>query len=129
MIKLRRAITKDIEALWAVRTAAIKGISDKFYTKSEVLTWASTAKPSDFEAVIKDFAWYVAEDGNHVVGCGFVDKATGEIGGIFVDPQFQRRNIGLQILSCLEAVAKEHNIRTLYLDATLNAEPFYSAAG
>lgn len=128
-MNIRRATFEDINALWAVRTAAIQGINTNFYTKAGIDIWASTEKPNDFDNVIKKLAWYVAEEGNIICGSGFLDTDTGQIGGIFVDPKFQRRNIGLQILNRLEEVAKEHDIKTLHLEATLNAEAFYKAAG
>jgi GNAT superfamily N-acetyltransferase len=128
-MEIRRATTRDIDALWAVRTAAIEGISNKYYTNTEIATWAKTYKPNDFERVIQKFFWYVAEVEGVIVGSGFLDKETGQIGGIFVDPKFQRKNIGLQILNRLETVAKEQDINLLHLDATLNAEIFYAAAG
>jgi putative acetyltransferase len=128
-MEIRRATTRDIEALWGVRTAAIEGIPNKYYTNTEIATWAKTYKPNDFDRIIQKLFWYVAEVDGLIVGSGFLDKNTGEIGGIFVHPKFQRKNIGGKILKRLETVAKEQNINLLHLDATLNAEDFYAAAG
>lgn len=128
-INIRRATSEDIEVLWAVRTTAILGIIQKYYTKLEIDTWASTPKPNNFDVVIQKLDWYIAEEDGAIAGSGFLDRDTGEIGGIFVSPNFQRKKIGLQILNHLEEIAKEHKIGMLYLDATLNAVAFYKAAG
>lgn len=52
--------------------------------------------------VIQKLDWYIAEEDGAIAGSGFLDRDTGEIGGIFVSPNFQRKKIGLQILNHLE---------------------------
>lgn len=126
---LRRATSQDIESLWAVRTAAIQNISENFYTKKEIDTWAQTQKPGNFEEVLNKLEWYVAEENQRIIGSGFLDKELSQIGAIFVDPAFQRKKVGQQILVLLEKVAQENHIPILYLEATINATLFYKAAG
>lgn len=129
MINIRRATAKDVNAIWTVRTEAINSINESFYPKSEINAWASNPQPINFEEVLNQLDWYIAEYDTLIVGSGFLDRSNGEIGGIFVSPKFQRKKIGLQILRRLEKVAIDNKVKTLHLSATLNAEAFYRAAG
>jgi putative acetyltransferase len=126
---IRKAISTDLKSIWAIRTAAIKAISEKYYTRSEIETWSSTPPPANFKDVITKLNWHVVEYQGEIIGCGFIDLDNSEIGGIFVDPHFQRNGVGIKILNVLEQFAKNHHLHCLYLDSTVNAESFYKAAG
>ena len=128
-MKIRKATIADFKSIWAVRTAAIKSISEEYYTRSEIEIWSSTQPPDNFKDVIIELNWHVIEYHGQIIGTGFIDLGNAEIGGIFIDPNFQRKGIGLKILSVLEQLAINNNISCLYLDATINAEYFYKAAG
>lgn len=126
---IRKAKATDLESIWAVRTTAIKSISEKYYTRKEIEIWASTPPPDNFKEIIIKSNWHVAEDHGQIIGTGFIDVENTEIGGVFVDPNFQRKGIGLKLMSLLEQLAINNNINLLHLDATINAEQFYKAAG
>lgn len=128
-MNVRKATITDFESIWAVRTAAIKSISEKYYTKLEIETWSSTQPPDNFKDVIIKLNWHVVEYHGQIIGTGFIDLGNAEIGGIFVDPNFQRKGIGLKILGILEQLAINNNISCLHLDSTINAERFYRTAG
>lgn len=108
---------------------AIKSISEKNYTRREIEVWASTQPSNNFKDVLINLNWHVVEYHGQIIGTGFIDLGNAEISGIFIDPNFQRKGIGLKILCTLEQLAINNNIACLHLDATINAEQFYEAAG
>ena len=128
-IQVRKAIADDDEGIWAVRTAAIESISNQYYAETEIARWASTPPPPNFRHVIAHLNWHVAELNDYIIGTGFIDLETGEMGGIFVAPSFQGCGIGFMLVNALEEFAKNHDVKNLFLDATLNAESFYLKAG
>jgi putative acetyltransferase len=73
----------------------------------------------------------VAELGNNavIVGFGCVIPSKQEIRTIYVDSVFARQGVGSKILAYLEELALRHGTDKLYLDASLNAEKFYSRHG
>lgn len=85
--------------------------------------------PEQFDETIHAKAFLVAETDGVIVGHGFLDKGTGEIEAIFVDPNSQRRGIGTQLLAALERIAQDAGLDSLRLSATLNSVQFYKRAG
>jgi N-acetylglutamate synthase-like GNAT family acetyltransferase len=126
---VRRANVFDIVKIWSVRTAAIKSIDKKIYSNSEVNIWASTSMPENFDQIIQELQWYVAIEDDKIIGTGFLDIKNQEIGGIFVEPNFQKKGIGKEMLKTLEKIASDNGLKMLNLDATLNATNFYKANG
>ena len=119
----------DADRVWMVRSAAIENISQSFYSEDEINTWLFAEKPNEFEKVITSLEWYVAEIDSVIVGTGFVDIDTKEVGAIFVHPDYQRKGIGLAILKKLEEVARSNSLDELHIESTLNAEQFYRTVG
>jgi ribosomal protein S18 acetylase RimI-like enzyme len=48
---------------------------------------------------------------------------------MFVLPDYFRRGIGRAMMRHLERIAREHGLKNLMLDATLNAATFYRSQG
>lgn len=126
---IRRAIPDDKDFIWAVRTRAIAGIGGNHYSRKELEQWSAVPMPEQFDETIRTKAFLVAETNGVIVGHGFLDKETGEIGAIFVDPNSRRRGIGTQLLIALEKIARSLGLASLHLSATLNSIEFYKAAG
>ncbi len=120
---------EDSSKIWEIRSKSIKGISHEFYTQEEINAWYNNELPPDFDELITKLDWLVASFNGEIVGTGFLDAEKSEIGAIFVDPNYQRKGIGIKILRELEQIAKYKKISILYLDATLSAVEFYKSAG
>jgi putative acetyltransferase len=129
MLELRKAVPKDIDQIWAVRTSAISSGCRGHYSDDDVQRWASVAIHSGFPRVVAECVFYVATDGGHVAGFGFFDPATSELCGMFVQPEFQGKGMGKRIMAVLEVDAKRAGLDHLWLASTLNAEPFYASCG
>jgi GNAT superfamily N-acetyltransferase len=48
---------------------------------------------------------------------------------VFVDPDMQRRGIGRQLMTAIEALAQRNGVTTLWVNASLTARPFYICLG
>ena len=66
-------------------------------------------------------------DHGKLVGTGYLNKD--EIGGVYIDPQYQRKGYGSKIVKKLLNIAKTKNIETVWLDATPIAYKFYLILG
>jgi len=128
-IQFRRASRQDAASLWLVRTRAIEAIPRSCYDQPTIARWTAASMPDGFQDVITDQHVVIAEHDARIVGWGFFDKDTAQIEAAFVDPDFQRRGVGSQILATLEDIAREAGLASLKLLSTLNAVPFYEQAG
>ncbi len=71
----------------------------------------------------------IAEIDGRVVGIGALVPEIAELRACYVAPDASRKGIGTLLVQKIEQVAREHGLKTLDLDATVTAEPFYAAHG
>ena len=62
-------------------------------------------------------------------GSGKLNIETGMVDAIFVEPEYFGIGAAKQMLNFLESLAKENGLRSLKLESTLNAAPFYRSCG
>lgn len=129
MVVIRKAKPADNEAVGRVHLRAIEEICASHYTLEEIEAWARPRKPNHYVESISNNDFYVAEENGDVVGFGTLNQERGEIEAVYVLPEVMRRGIGLKILRKLEERAHELGIKSLRLDSSLNAAPFYKSAG
>ena len=128
-IVIRRALSEDANAIWHVRTRAIRELCCTHYNAEEIDTWASAPMPALFGEVIRDTECFVAERDSDIIGHAFLDPSTRELAAVFVSPDHIRTGVGSLLLATLERHAQTIGLTPLWLSATLNAVAFYSSAG
>ena len=129
MFTVRRAKEEDCEGIWRVHTRAIREIAKSHYSPEETEAWASPRKPEHYVKSICSKEFYVAEENGGIVGFGALNQESGEIEAVYVLPEVVRRGVGLKILRKLEERARGLGVKSLHLDSSLNATPFYESAG
>jgi GNAT superfamily N-acetyltransferase len=129
MFTVRRAGEEDCEGIWHVHMRAIKEIANSYYTPAEIEAWASPRKPEHYVESVRNKEFYVAEQDGVVIGFGTLNHKQKEIEAVYVSPAVVRRGVGLAILRRLEERSLDLGIKSLKIDASLNAVPFYKSAG
>ncbi len=129
MFIVRRAREEDCEGIWLIHKRAIREIANSHYTPEEIEAWASPRKPEHYVESIRNKEFYVAEEDGAVIGFGTLNHKQNEIEAVYVSPAVVRRGVGLAILRRLEERARGLGIKSLKMDASLNAVPFYKSAG
>lgn len=129
MFTVRRAREEDCAGVWRVHTRAIREIANSHYTPEETESWASPRKPEHYVESIRNKEFYVAEEDGAVIAFGTLDHKQNEIEAVYVSPEVVRRGVGSAILRRLEERALDLGIKSLKMDASLNAVPFYKSAG
>ncbi len=80
-----------------------------------------------------NFSSIVAESENKIIGYGFlqVDNLSwvknGTLFELFVHPDYARCGVGTKLLQNLEAYAREHDCKVIFVGASLTALPFYKS--
>jgi GNAT superfamily N-acetyltransferase len=128
MLVMRRATRADAETAWKIRAAAVMTQCQGFYRDVDLEAWVS-GEPSLAWTEKVGTAFHVAVEDGEIVGTGMIDPASGKVDAIFVAPGAMKRGVGRAMLRYLEGIAREHGLRALTLDATLNAAPFYRLCG
>ncbi|MFA5174576.1 MAG: GNAT family N-acetyltransferase [Candidatus Pacearchaeota archaeon] len=71
--------------------------------------------------------FYVYEIENKILGTGALDRD--EIRTMFVDPIYQKKGIGKEMLNFLINLAKSKGYKRIWLGASIEAEGFYKKQG
>lgn len=129
MIALRQATPDDTPLLWALRTRAVAHSCAGHYAPDVLAAWLAAPPPPGLLRHIEHGGGLVAVDGSAILGYAVLDRLTGEVDAAFVEPSQHGRGIGRVLLAALEADARSAGIGRLFLSASLNAVPFYRAAG
>jgi len=129
MVTIRPAKREDSESIWRVHIRAIKEVCKSHYSEREIKTWVGVLKPVRYEGSIEKGAFFVAVEGQQIVGFGNLNRDTGEVEAMYVDPDHLGRGVAMEILHNIEAVARDSGLTTLKVTSSLNAVAFYQKAG
>ena len=135
-ISIRSALENDAEIFVRLHYEAVHSMAAASYEKSILEAWSSSKIEERISVVRKnikenpDHAFkLLAEIDGVVVGLGEVVPVLSELRAVYVSPQVARRGVGSALLNRLEEIARENGATELWLDSSLNAEPFYRAHG
>ena len=128
-ITLRPALPDDIVALWALRTVAVRVSCATHYAPEQIAVWTASPVPPAYAAMLAAGGGIVAMQDDAITGYAMLDANKQEVDAVFVDPACAGLGIGKRLLAALELLARQRGIVRLHLSASLNAVPFYAAAG
>ena len=129
MLGIRRAKPEDNDSVGSIHLRAIKEICASHYAPEEIEAWAKPRKPDHYVESIRSKEFYVAEENGNLVGFSTLNQTSGEIEAIYIVPEVARGGIGQKILCKLEERAQDFGLKSLYLNSSLNAVPFYRHSG
>jgi putative acetyltransferase len=125
-LNIRNALPSDIEEIYRVHQSSILEICSKSYSDEIVQEWVRNRSPQGYLPAIGRGEMFVATNLQKIVGFGH--SVSGEIKAIFTDPNHANQGIG-KILMEEALIRAKANCKEVLLEATLNAEKFYSKYG
>ena len=128
-VTLRPALPLDIAALWALRTVAVRVSCATHYAPEQIAAWTASPVPDGYTAMLAAGGGIVALQDGVLAGYAMLDADKQEVDAVFVDPARAGLGIGKRLLAALEQLARQRGMVRLRLSASLNAVPFYRAAG
>jgi putative acetyltransferase len=156
MVEVRAARREDRRALRDVHVASVRGLGGEAYDEQVVDAWVGDEErdPGQYRVEGDDVAFLVAvDDGgeesadvtdatsnapDEVVGFGelrvgepeeYDVEADAEIRAMYVAPDYAGEGVGTALLDELESRARERDVESVVLTASLNAVPFYERHG
>jgi putative acetyltransferase len=128
-VSIRRAKQVDKGAIWQVHIRSIREVCRTHYSERELQMWTEVLKPDRYEEQISKGPFYVAVEDETIIAFGNLNKKSGEIEALYVDPEHLRQGVGIKILLALENEALDSGLKRLSLTSSLNAVGFYEMAG
>lgn len=126
---IRRARRGEARAVLEVFEASIRGLARGHYRPDQIDSWCGLLSGSQVRAAAADGTLYVVAAGSRIAGFGRFNPGTGNVGSLYVHPEFAGRGYGLLLMDHFEGVAREHHLDTMHLRASLNALGFYLHCG
>ncbi len=135
---IRKATEADLDLCLAARKAALRAI---FGEISDAALEDVMANTSNYYKNNADHVTYFAFDEDKLAACGSIcfyqimpsfQNPTGKkafIINMYTHPDYRRQGLSLQLLDTLVHEAKERNISSIHLDATLMGKPVYAKYG
>ena len=131
-VTLRRTREGDGAALWEIQITAIRELGKSHYTQAEVDAWSGyhdgSLSAERLEKSIPGCFGIVAEVGSCIVAFGTLDD-NGEVGAVYVRPEYARQGIGSAVLDKLLSEARRRGLAQVRAIASLTGEAFYAKAG
>jgi GNAT superfamily N-acetyltransferase len=127
MTTIREFVARDIVALKKLVDSTIDISYAGVYPPEAIAFFKAHHAVEKILADGRNGCILVAEEEGRMIGTGTL--VDGEVGRMFVIPDYQGHGIGREVLGQLEQVAKKQGLKHLTLDASLVARKFYELMG
>ncbi|BAN48194.1 GNAT family N-acetyltransferase [Metapseudomonas resinovorans] len=128
MLEIRRAWRCDAQAAYDIRLQAIRHQCGTAYSAEQVRAWTAVPLSNWYRDLVESH-FYLACIKGRPIATGMIDLEKGEIGALFVLPEFMKRGVGKNMIAHLEDLARAAGLTDVHLEATLNAVDFYQRCG
>jgi putative acetyltransferase len=115
-----------------IHNRSIRGLAAQHYPPDVIGTWVVPVTEENVRSFLKNPEWeirLIAELYGDAVGLGVLVLRTSELRACYVVPEAARKGVGSALVRKIERIAWANNLTQLDLDASSNAEPFYTALG
>lgn len=133
-MRIRRFQDADAEEVSELIITTLRTTNSKDYSSEYIENDVQAFQPQN---VLKRAAWthfYVACEGEKIVGCGAIGPYWGKVDEsslytIFVLPEYQRKGIGRKIVETLEQDEYFLRAKRIEIPASITGTPFYRKMG
>lgn len=128
-MKIRKAEIGDVPILKELHDRAVLELCRSAYTIDQLEGWVNRSPLEKYYWRLETQRIFIAEKDGRTLGFVRWYPETNELCSICVEPEFARQGIGARLMEIACEDAREQNVETLWLDASLTAVPFYQALG
>ena len=126
---IRKAIFDDAVRIKELHDRAVMELCRNDYSSDQLRGWVNRSPLEKYRWRLETQRIFIAEKDGRMVGFVRWYPETDELCSICVEPEFARQGIGTTLMEYAYADAKDHDVNSLWLDASLTAVPFYQALG
>lgn len=126
---IREALVDEAEPIWRLHARSVRILCQQAYSPRQIEAWISGKDIEDYRVRLQNHPSYAAERDGRLVGYARFNPASNELCSVFVAPEFARQGIGRQLVQRICRDAASAGLQHLWLDASLNAVPFYESLG
>lgn len=124
---IRIATSEDAIAISRVIIGALRETNAQDYTPAIIEQVEQSFSPEAILRLLTQRQVYVATIDRHVVATASLDRDI--VRSVFVDPDFQGKGIGKQLMTMIQAIAISGGVKLLRVPSSTTAEGFYALLG
>jgi putative acetyltransferase len=129
MIKVRLFKVQDAKQIAQLFHDTVREVNIRNYSSNQVKVWApDNLHFRNWVDVCSTRFTYVAAEESLIAGFGELEL-NGHIDCFYCHKSYQRRGVGRQIYSAIEAKAVELSMSRLFVEASITAQPFFQRMG
>jgi predicted N-acetyltransferase YhbS len=129
MVRIRQARADDRDAITAVHVASVRNVEPSVYDEAALAVWEAGAESAEYAITDDATAVPVAEHDDRLVGFAEASAEAAELAKLYVDPAWQGRGVGRALAEAVEESLRRRGVDSLFVEASLNAAPFYEHVG
>ena len=125
-IVIRRATAADANAVHKIVLLALRETNARDYPASVIDRLVLTL-PDKVASNLETWCSFIAVVDGQAVGTGSLNGQT--VSSVYVHPDYQRRGVATQLMDTVENAANAQSHRTLSVQSSVTARPFYEKRG
>ncbi|WP_049998585.1 GNAT family N-acetyltransferase [Halococcus sediminicola] len=129
MVRIRHGREGDSAGISKAHVASIQGIEGAAYSEEELALWAAGASSATYAINDPKVVFLIAEANDEIVGLAEASFEGVELNKLYVDPTYQNQGIATMLSDEIDTRVRSHGIDSLYVEASMNATPFYERIG
>jgi putative acetyltransferase len=128
-LEIRPAELSDAQEIKDLHARSVRALCRDHYTSDQIEAWLRNSTLEKYHRRLKLHRAFVGEINGEVVGYVRWNPASNELCSIFIDPGQVGQGYGRKLMKVAYEDAALLGVAELWLDASLNAVPFYQAEG
>ncbi|WP_119144405.1 GNAT family N-acetyltransferase [Pseudomonas reidholzensis] len=125
--QVRSATVDDTEAISRVVIAALRESNSQDYSPDVIAQVEQSFAPEIVRTQLEKRKVFVAVRRENLIGTASLDGDV--VRSVFVDPTYQGRGIGRQLMAVIHATAAQAGASVLRVPSSVTAEKFYTTLG
>ncbi|MCU0093405.1 MULTISPECIES: GNAT family N-acetyltransferase [Pseudomonas] len=124
---IRNATNADAPAISRTILSALRESNVQDYSAEIIEQVAQSFSPLAILHLLTERQFLVATAGSHIVATASLDNDI--VRSVFVDPRYQGKGIGRQLMERLQSLAINADLKRLRVPSSITAEGFYASLG
>lgn len=129
MVQIREGQEGDSEGIFKTHVASVDGVDGTAYNEEERAVWKAGAASVTYTFDDPEAVFLVAETDDEIVGFAEASFENRELEMLYVDPAYQSRGVATLLSDEVERRLRSRGVGPLYVEASMNAVPFYERVG
>jgi GNAT superfamily N-acetyltransferase len=124
---IRNAMNADAPAISRIIIGTLRESNARDYSSAIIDQVEQSFSPPAILDLLARRQVFVATTDSHIVATASLDRDV--VRSVFVDPAYQGKGIGRQLMAMIESIAIKEGVSLLRVPSSITAEGFYAALG